>query len=236
VKFALDRIALIIPVKGTNPKARLSPLFGARERKQLQVAMLEDTLLAVGKAKRSRQTYVVSSDPEILKFAERFGVGSLEEERDSGVNSAVESAISRLQDYDGWLVLPADLPLISANDIRTVFTLHRLGSPIILSPSEDYSGTNLLLMTRRRRIQLHYDDDSFNKHVKEATSTGTKTAVYYSENVAFDIDHAGDVHRYFSFGRRNSTMNFLERTLRHQRRLESSSLRRAPSEPDSDLR
>ncbi len=230
----MNKIALIIPVKGTNPKVRLSSLFGPRERKQLQVAMLEDTLLAIAKAKRSLQTYVVSSDPEILKFAERFGVGSIEEERDGGVNAAVEGAISGLQGYDGWLVLPADIPLVSAYDLRTVFTLHRLGSPIIISPSEDYSGTNLLLMTRRHSIPLHYDDDSFNKHVREAVSSGARSAVYYSENVAFDIDHSGDVHRYFSFGRRNSTMNFLERTLKHQRRLEARPLSRESSERDRE--
>jgi 2-phospho-L-lactate guanylyltransferase len=178
---------------------------------------------------------VVSSDHEILQFAGRYGVGSLEEERDSGVNEAVEGAIARLDGYDGWLIMPADLPLISPNDIKTVFTLHRMGSSIIVSPSEDYSGTNLLLMTKRRRIELHYDDDSFNKHVRDATATGAHAAVYYSENVAFDIDHAGDVHRYFKFGRRNSTMNFLERTLKHSRRLERTPWERAPRDTERDL-
>ncbi len=196
--------------------------------------MLEDTLLALSKAKKSAQTYVVSSDPEILKFAGRYGVGSIEEERDAGVNEAVEAAIGRLSSYDGWLILPADLPLISASDIKTVFALHRMGSPIIVSPSEDYSGTNLLLMTRKRRIPLHYDDDSFNKHVREATLTAARAAVYYSENVAFDIDHAGDVHRYFRFGRRNSTMNFLERTLRQTRRLERTVQERRTTDPDRE--
>jgi 2-phospho-L-lactate guanylyltransferase len=226
----MNKIALIIPVKGSNPKARLSSIFAARERKQLQVAMLEDTLFAVARAKKNQHTYVVSSDREILKFAGRYGVGSVEEDRDRGVNEAVEGAMAKLGDYDGWLIMPADLPLISPNDIKTVFTLHRMGSSIIVSPSEDYSGTNLLLMTKKGRIALHYDDDSFNKHLGEATASGLRTAVYYSENVAFDIDHAGDVHRYFKFGRRNSTMNFLERTLKRARRLETKALeRRSPS-------
>lgn len=197
--------------------------------------MLEDTLLAVARAKKNQQTYVVSSDREILKFAEHYGVGSIEEERDCGVNGAVEGAIARLPAYDGWLILPADLPLLSPNDIKTVFTLHRMGSSVIVSPSEDYSGTNLLLMTKKRRISLHYDDDSFNKHLGEATASGLRTAVYYSENVAFDIDHAGDVHGYFKFGRRNSTMNFLERTLKRARRLETKALERRPPSLERDL-
>ena len=224
---------MVVPVKGTNPKGRLSSIFGPRERKQLQLAMLEDMLLAIDKAHKTRHTFIVSSDPEILKFGERFGVGSIAEEGDEGVISAVERATAKLSSYDGWLILPADLPLLSPHDIKTVFTLHRMGSTVIISPSEDYSGTNLLLMTKNERIPLHYDDDSFNKHVKEATGAGLKAAIYYSDNVAFDIDHSGDVHRYFKFGRRNSTMNFLERTLKRSRRLESRPLSR--SKPDRDL-
>ena len=231
----MNKIAIIVPVKGSGPKARLSSLFGPRERKQLQLAMLEDTLLAIARSKKSRQTYVVSSDPDILKFAGRYGVGSIDEEGDAGVTQAVERAMSSLSGYDGWMILPADLPLISPMDIKNVFTLHRMGSSKIVSPSEDYSGTNLLLMTRKHRIALHYDDDSFNSHIREATSTGGRAAVYYSENVAFDIDHAGDVHKYFKFGRRNSTMNFLERTLKHARRLESRALQRNPRDTDSEL-
>jgi len=90
----------------------------------------------------------------------------------------------------------------------------RLGSSLVISPSADYTGTNLLLMTRRGAIPLHYDDDSFSKHVSEATSARSAFAVYYSENVAFDIDRAGDVHRYFKVGRRNSAMTFLARRLK----------------------
>jgi 2-phospho-L-lactate guanylyltransferase len=211
------RFAIIIPVKGDNPKGRLGALFTAGEKKQLQVAMLEDTLQAVAGAKKLGHTYVVSSNLDILKFAQRYGVGSIPEDEDGGVTEAVERAISALDRYDGWLIVPADVPLMTQNDIETVLTLVRLGSSIVISPSEDYSGTNLLLMSKRARIPLHYDDDSFNKHVEEASRRGIRFSVYYSENVGFDIDKASDVHRYFGFGRRNSTMNFLERTRRKNR-------------------
>jgi len=213
----MRKFAIIIPVKGENPKGRLGALFTVREKKQLQVSMLEDTLQAVARANKLGQTYVVSSNRDILKFAERYGVGSIFEEKDGGVNDAVDRAISALGKYDGWMIIPADLPLITSNDIRTVLTLVRLGSSLVISPSEDYSGTNLMLMSKKAAIPLHYDDDSFNKHVEEASRRGIRFAVYYSENVGFDIDRASDVHRYFGFGRRNSTMNFLERTLKKNR-------------------
>ena len=208
-----DRIAIIIPVKSHSPKRRLSSVFDGRQRRQLQLAMLEDTLQAVARAKKTKHSFIISSDEDIRKFAGRFGAGSIEEDADRGVNKAVESAISELGNYGGWLIMPADLPMIRASDIRTVFNLRRIGSSVVISPSEDYGGTNLLLMTREARITLHYDDDSFNKHVREATDRRIPFSVYYSESVAFDIDNARDVHRYFKFGKRNSTMTFLARTL-----------------------
>lgn len=207
------KVAIIIPVKSRSPKRRLSSLFNARERRQLQLAMLEDTLQAVARAKRIRHSYIVSSDSVILKFAGRFGAGSILEDTDRGVNEAVESAIAELAGYESWLVMPADLPMIQARDIRTVVNLHKMGSSMVISPSEDYGGTNLMLMTRGERIALHYDDDSFNKHVREATENRMPFSVYYSEGVAFDIDNARDVHRYFKYGKRNSTMTFLGRTM-----------------------
>jgi 2-phospho-L-lactate/phosphoenolpyruvate guanylyltransferase len=216
---ANGKIAIIIPVKSRSPKRRLSSLFNARERRQLQLAMLEDTLQAVARAKRTKHSYIISSDDDIRKFAGRFGTGSIEEDSDRGVNEAVESAISELGQYTGWLIMPADLPMLRAGDIRTVLNLHRMGSSVVVSPSEDYGGTNLLLMEKDARITLHYDDDSFNKHIREASEKRIPFSVYYSENVAFDIDNAMDVHRYFKFGKRNSTMTFLGRTLERPQRI-----------------
>ena len=213
----MRKFAIIIPVKGDNPKGRMGALFTPREKRQLQISMLEDTLTTLARAKKLQQTYVVSSNLDILMFAERYGARSIREERDGGVNEAVGRAMSELQEYDGWIIVPADLPLIAPNDIRTVLTLVRMGSSLVISPSEDYSGTNLLAMSKRATIPLHYDDDSFTKHVEEASERGIRFSVYYSQYVGFDIDRASDVHRYFGFGRRNSTMNFLERTLKKNR-------------------
>ncbi|MDG6926422.1 MAG: 2-phospho-L-lactate guanylyltransferase [Nitrososphaerota archaeon] len=228
----MRKFAIIVPVKGNNPKGRLGAMFTSREKKQLQLSMLEDTLGALSGAKKLKQTYVVSSDGDILKFAERFGVGSIPEEGDEGVNEAVERAMSVLDGYDGWMIIPADLPLITSNDIRTVLTLVRMGSSVVISPSEDYSGTNLLLVSKKTPIRLHYDDDSFTKHVGEATRRGIRFSVYYSQNVGFDVDTSSDVHRYFGFGRRNSTMNFLERTLRRRSHVQNDIRERERRRPD----
>jgi 2-phospho-L-lactate/phosphoenolpyruvate guanylyltransferase len=215
------KIAIVIPVKSFEPKKRLSSLFTPTERKQLQIAMLEDTLQTIVKARMVSVTAVVSSDREILRFAERYGATAIREEDDSGVNSAVDRAIDQLEGYDGWLILPADLPLLNQKDIKTVLGLQRMGAEFVISPSEEYDGTNLMLVTREKRIPLHYDDDSYRNHVLAAMAAGAKVAVYYSERVGFDIDKSSDVHRYFKFGTRGNTMTFLGRTLTRSRAMQS---------------
>jgi 2-phospho-L-lactate guanylyltransferase (CobY/MobA/RfbA family) len=69
-------------------------------------------------------------------------------------------------------------------------------------------------VTRGVGLPLHYDDDSFRKHFASATALRLRVAVYYSRGVGFDVDRPADVHRFFKYHRRGSTLTFLGRTLR----------------------
>jgi 2-phospho-L-lactate/phosphoenolpyruvate guanylyltransferase len=206
--------AVIIPVKGENPKGRLSPLLNPRQRRQLQVAMLEDTLQTMIKAGMISQTFVASSDPQILEFVRRFGAGSISESCDAGVSSAVLRGLEATAAFERRLVIPADLPLLTVEDLRAAPMLAREGAQVVVSPSESFDGTNALLLARDVEVPLHYDDDSFRKHFAAAVSMGLRVAVYYSKGVGFDIDRPRDLHRFFKFQRRGNTLTFLGRTLR----------------------
>jgi 2-phospho-L-lactate guanylyltransferase len=206
--------AVIIPVKGENPKGRLSSLLTPAQRRQLQVAMLEDTLQTLIRARMIGHTFVVSSDPHILEFVQRFGAGSISESRDAGVNAAVRLGLEATTSYERQLTIPADLPLLSVEDLKVGPVLAREGAQVVISPSEDFDGTNLLLLTEGVDLPLHYDDDSFRRHFASASALGLRAAVYYSRGTGFDIDRPSDVHRFFKFQRRGSTLTFLGRTLR----------------------
>jgi 2-phospho-L-lactate/phosphoenolpyruvate guanylyltransferase len=210
--------AVIIPVKGENPKGRLSPLLDPAQRRQLQVAMLEDTLQTIIKARMIGQTFVVSSDPQTLQFVRRFGARSISEREDAGVTAAVLRGLEATSPYARRLVVPADLPLLALEDLKAAPMLAREGAQVVLSPSETFDGTNLLLLTRGVDLPLHYDDDSFRKHFAEAVGLGLRVAVYYSKSVGFDVDRPRDLHRFFKFQRRGNTLTFLGRTLRAQQR------------------
>jgi len=206
--------AVIIPVKGENPKGRLSPLLNPPQRRQLQVAMLEDTLQTIIKAGMIRQAFVVSSDPQVLEFVHRFGAGSISERCDAGVSAAVLRGLQATAAYARRLVIPADLPLLTVEDLKAAPMLAREGAQVVLSPSETFDGTNMLLLTKGAELPLHYDDDSFRKHFAAAVSLGMRVAVYYSKGVGFDVDRPRDLHRFFKFQKRGNTLTFLGRTLR----------------------
>ncbi|HUI01759.1 MAG TPA: 2-phospho-L-lactate guanylyltransferase [Nitrososphaerales archaeon] len=210
--------AVVIPVKGENPKSRLASMLTPPQRRQLQIAMLEDTLQTLIKAKMIRHTFVVSSDARILEFVKRFGAVAVPEPGDAGVNSAVERGLSATLEHESRMVLPADLPLLAAEDLRAPPMLRREGAQVVISPSEAFDGTNMLLVSGDVDLALHYDDDSFRRHFEEATSRGLRAAVYYSRGVAFDIDSPADVHRFFRHAKRGSTLTLLARTLRRPRR------------------
>jgi 2-phospho-L-lactate/phosphoenolpyruvate guanylyltransferase len=206
--------AIIVPVKGENPKGRLSPLLNPAQRRQLQVSMLEDTLQTIIKARMIGQTFVVSSDPQNLEFVQRFGAHSISEREDAGVTAAVVRGLEATASYARRLVIPADLPLLAVEDLKAAPMLAREGAQVVLSPSETFDGTNMLLLTRGVELPLHYDDDSFRKHFAEAVGLGLRVAVYYSKGAGFDVDRPRDLHRFFKFGKRGNTLTFLGRTLR----------------------
>ena len=192
-----ERIAVVVPVRGRDPKRRLSSILDARQRRQLLVSMLEDVLETLRRSKRVKDTFVVSPDAEILEFARRYSATPVQEETEGGVNSAVEAALAETKDYGATLIIPADIPFIKVRDVRNVAALYRFGASMVISPSERLDGTNLLLLKNGLDFTLHYDDDSFRSHTREALEKAIPTTVYYSESVAFDLDSSSDVHRAF---------------------------------------
>lgn len=107
---------MIVPVKGHDPKARLGPLLTQRQRGQLQIAMLEDTLQTLSKAKMIGHAFVVSSNLEVLEFVRRFGARTIHEPDDAGVNAAVNRGLEETAEYERQLIIPADLPLLAVDE------------------------------------------------------------------------------------------------------------------------
>jgi len=183
---------VIIPFKAARKKSRLAGALGDSDRRRLSTLMLASVLSAVGRAGLSSGCLVVTSDRGAMAAAEKAGAGVVTEERDQGVNAAVSLGMARSR-ASMILVVPADLPLLTARDLKEALRLKSSGADVVVSPSRHMDGTNLLLMPSAAPIPLSYDRNSFWNHLGSAASSGFTAAVYTGPGTVLDIDTAEDL-------------------------------------------
>ena len=186
----------IIPVKRfENSKTRLSSMLSADERVELASLMLDDTLATLRVA--GLQILVVSGDRRAKQIAESHGARFIHEEKDSGVNSALSLADRHCIDAGASenVVVPQDLPLLNAGDINQIIASAREEKCVAICPSLRYDGTNVLLRRPPDIIKTHYDNNSYEMHIKSASDAGVSAHVMRLERLMFDIDTPEDVTR-----------------------------------------
>jgi 2-phospho-L-lactate guanylyltransferase (CobY/MobA/RfbA family) len=91
------------------------------------------------------------------------------------------------------MVAPSDLPLLRKSEIKTAVSYRSQGVDVVISPSRAFDGTNLLLFSKSRPIDLSYDKDSFWNHVQSSAAKGLRLAVYTGPGFIFDIDSPADL-------------------------------------------
>jgi 2-phospho-L-lactate guanylyltransferase len=193
-----------IPVKAlSRAKSRLAPELSPLERGALTLAMLEDVLdatLDVG----GWDTWVVSPDEAVLEIAARRDASAIPEDR-GPLSQAIRQAevLAKDRDADALAVLPADLPLLTAHALTAA--LHTLGT-VVLAPSIDRSGTNLLLRRPPRAIPARFGPDSFDRHTALAAAKGLPVSRVERRELAFDLDHPGDILTLLASGHAGRTI------------------------------
>jgi 2-phospho-L-lactate guanylyltransferase len=193
-----------IPVKAlSKAKSRLSPELAPLERGALTLAMLEDVLDAT-QAIAGWDTWVVSPDEAVLEIAARRGAAAIPEEK-GPLSQAIRQAelLAKDRDADALAVLPADLPLLTPEAL--VDALHTLGT-VVVAPSADRGGTNLLLRRPPRAIQARFGPDSYNRHVALAAAKGLPVSTVERRELAFDLDHPGDILTLLATGHAGRTI------------------------------
>jgi 2-phospho-L-lactate guanylyltransferase len=192
-------VFIIIPVKRLdNAKSRLSSLLTDDERKQFCLKMLEDVLETVKSTKHPHETVVVSNDPTVSKVAKNFDAAYLKE-RKTGLNKSVSEAVDWCVERGAAsvLVLPADIPLVTPNDLDRILMLGEKAS-VVISPSSSGKGTNALLLTPPNVSPTFYGPHSFQRHTKEAKKLKISCRRYRSHGLALDIDTIEDLTYFVS--------------------------------------
>jgi 2-phospho-L-lactate guanylyltransferase len=195
--------AIVLPVKSLDEsKSRLAPVLSPLERGALTLAMLEDVMDATLQV-AGWETWVVSPDEAVLEVALRRGAAAIVEEKPplaNAVRQVEEEAAGRLA--DSLALLLADTPLVTANSLTRA--LHTLG-PIVLAPSTDETGTNLLVRRPPTAIRARFGRDSYRRHLEAAALADLPAAVVESDELGFDLDVPGDILTVLAARRRGRT-------------------------------
>lgn len=207
----LKKTAFIVPVKGKDHKSRLSGEMGAEDRVKLCRLLLLDVLRTITLADVSADMFVVSSSQEMLDLSRKEGAQTIKEDRDGGVNRAVELASRKLGEYQELVVLPADLPLLLPADLRRAIALKTAGMEVVISPSSSFNGTNMLIFSRQSPLKLSYDRDSFWNHLADAADQGLSVAVYATKGILVDVDTYQDVVEVVKTRLHRKSVEFLRR-------------------------
>ena len=209
----MNSLAVLIPVKSSGIKSRLSPTLSREERRRIQSLLLAGVLRTLDAAEVLHATYVVSSDPGILRFASRSGAGVVREAGDKGVNAAVEAGLEALGRPAKVLVLPSDLPFLSPSEVKHILSLGET-LEVVIAPSQSFNGTNALIFKPGKGFPLSYDNDSFWNHVRACGRRSLSLGVTSEPGLTFDLDSPGDLERLARLRTRNPVAAFARRVSR----------------------
>lgn len=201
----------IVPVKPLgDSKSRLSHILPADERAALTTAILKRTLEVLGKVQKVDKTLVVSRDTAVLKIARQHGTSTYGETDRQGLNSALTRAshIAAAQRADCVMILPADLPLLTSEDVNMMINsvgesgrgnrnsyYYQKRAMAICSDHND-EGTNALLICPPNGFTFQYGPNSFSLHLDEAKRLEMDRRIVHTPGMKFDLDTEEDWNTY----------------------------------------
>jgi len=204
----------LIPVKNLRKaKHRLSPLLEEQERYLLCLTMFEDVVNALIHSKSLDHIIVITSDNEVLTKAKDLGIKTL---HDSGkeLNESLTIATNYCMKIGAKnvTIVPIDIPLIKPEDIDEAISMDENSEKmVVISPSKDGYGTNLLFRRPPNIIPTKYGVRSFEKHRKTALANNINFRVYKNPRIALDIDKPEDLIEFIKIGKHTKTFNMLQK-------------------------
>lgn len=184
----------VIPVGSLErAKSRLGAALDPEERHDLVLRLLARTVDACLTAPSIASTFVVSPDPAALAEAERNGATPVLQ-HENGLNEGLREArdLAATAGAEAILILPADLPLITADAIEELVTAASRGhvgaaghvdasrerpadTPTVVLVSDRHGrGTNALLIAPPDTIEPCFGGDSAAAHRAQAMAAGAQ--------------------------------------------------------------
>jgi 2-phospho-L-lactate guanylyltransferase len=138
---------------------------------------------------------VISRDPQALTIARNYGARTVREDGQPELNTALKRATVVAQVYatGAVLILPADLPLITPEDVRAL--IERAGEPpaVVIAPDRHGTGTNALLISPSGLIEYDFGENSFQRHCQRAKEAGARLEIVNLPSLGLDLDLPEDL-------------------------------------------
>ncbi|OQY35950.1 MAG: 2-phospho-L-lactate guanylyltransferase [Anaerolineaceae bacterium 4572_5.1] len=165
------------------------------EYERLNEYLLENTIKTLTEEPKIADVLVCNRDPTALTVARKFGARTLKEDGTPGLNIALERATAVAQTYGicGVLIIPADLPLLTAENIKLL--VENVDDPpsVKIVPDRRSQGTNALLIRPAGLFEYQYGENSFEKHCEAARTAGASLEICELPSLALDVDSPEDL-------------------------------------------
>lgn len=186
----------IVPVKPLRRgKSRLAPVLSEDDRAALNERLLTRTIDTLKRMPELVDVLVVSRDPEALALARDHGARTLQEDGAPQLNIALERATIVAKSYkaEGVLILPADLPQISKEDVAAMLVAGSEAPSVVIAPDHHREGTNALFVNPAGLIEYDFGPGSFESHSAKAKAAGAQLIVLELASLAHDVDVPEDL-------------------------------------------
>ncbi len=205
--------AILIPIKEpARVKTRLSGLLTLAERQQLVWAMFTDVCHAVANMTKADAVFIVTSFAKAIDYAHILGFEVLTESEQQSESASVDWASQQLRErgFDAVMRLPADVPLVQAEDIDSLLDVDLPTPAALLVPSLEGTGTNAIIRTPADLFPSHFGPGSLSLHKEEAQQVGAECFIVTNERIALDIDEPPDITIFLQYRQNTATFRLLE--------------------------
>lgn len=186
----------IVPVKSFHKgKSRLASVLSVEDRVTLTQTMFQHVITTLQQVDAIDKILVVSRDETVANLASELNVTVYSKEHPRTLNAALTMATECAWNSTALalLIIPSDLGLLQASDIDMLLAQN---GRVVICPDDKFDGTNALLIRNLPRFQFHYGEQSFTKHLEEASFNSCVAQVVYADSIEFDLDTPADWQRY----------------------------------------
>lgn len=187
-------VTAIVPLKALeHSKQRLSGRLSAIERHALMRGLFLHVLDVCMAAECIDETLAIVSGDAGVALARQRSVTVV---RDPGgdLNSALRYATVRLPRESTSLVVVADLPQVTVDDLEAIVSAGRQAPTVLVAPTHD-GGTGALLRRPARIIAPAFGPGSAAAHLLAAQAAGVRAGVIMRPGLAYDVDRPEDLDR-----------------------------------------